>query len=61
MKEFHEGQKVRIIANTCGHFHDIGEVVTLTKAFLLNDKTNYWSLESDDWDFDSDDCELINE
>lgn len=58
MVKFYAGQKVKIIDNTCGHNHEIGEVVTLVGA---DEYPSHWDLESVEWTFDEDDCEPYQE
>lgn len=57
--EFFKGLQVRITGNHCGHGHQIGEIVTLKKATVNPKIPEYWSLESKEWVFSSDECEPI--
>lgn len=55
MGKFYEGQKVKIVANTCGHGNKIGDIVTLVEAKDLGE--GMWDLEDEHgWYFDEDDC-----
>ncbi|MGG1916001.1 hypothetical protein ABFY54_28775 [Priestia megaterium] len=53
---YYEGQKVIITGNTNGHFHEIGEVVTLRSAHqVIHPEETYWQLASE-WFFTDCDC-----
>jgi len=54
---YYEGQQVVITGNTNGHYHEIGEVVTLKAAHqVVNTKgETYWQLATE-WFFTNSDC-----
>lgn len=62
MERFYEGQKVIITDNTCGHFFDIGEIVTLHQVDIRGNE-NYqmdlyaYNVTGVSYVFDGDDCE----
>ena len=53
--KFYKGQNVKIIANTCGHVHKIGTIVTL--AYVKSVGEGGWDFkDTEGWLFDQDDC-----
>ena len=59
---YYEGQQVVITDNRNGHFHEIGEVVTLKSAYQTVNSTGetYWQLATQ-WFFTDSDCKPFKE
>jgi hypothetical protein len=57
--KFYAGQKVKITDCTCGHGFNIGAVVIIDSADEVSDGS--WDLCADNWIFDEDDCEPVEE